>query len=218
MKSQERIVAQHLLQIKAIKLNPQNPFTWASGRRSPIYCDNRIVLSFPVVRSIVQNQLVLASKEFNSIDGIAGVATAGIAHGALLADRLNLPFIYIRDKAKGHGRQNQIEGMLEEGKSYLVIEDLISTGGSSLKAIDVLRKAGGKASGLLALFTYGFQEASDAFAAADCKWKSLSQYDALLAEAVDANYITANDQQLLSSWRNNPIAWSEQYNKNKNVL
>ena len=212
MKNQECIVAQHLLQIKAIKLSPQNPFTWASGRRSPIYCDNRIVLSFPSVRSIVQDQLVLAAKTFGNFDGVAGVATAGIAHGALLADRLNLPFIYIRDKAKGHGRQNQIEGMLEEGKSYLVIEDLISTGGSSLKAIEVLREAGGVAAGLLALFTYGFQESRDAFEAADCKWKSLSHYDALLTEAVASNYITNNDHELLSSWRKDPIAWSEAVN------
>jgi len=209
MKNQERIVAQHLLQIKAIKLNPQNPFTWASGRRSPIYCDNRIVLSFPSVRSFIQDQLVLATKTFESFDGIAGVATAGIAHGALLADRLGLPFIYIRDKAKGHGRQNQIEGMLEQGKSYLVIEDLISTGGSSLKAIDALRAAGGKVAGLLALFTYGFQESQSAFKAANCEWKSLSHYDALLQEAVESAYITSDDHELLSSWRKDPIAWSK---------
>ena len=211
MKSQERIVAQQLLQIKAIKLNPQNPFTWASGRKSPIYCDNRVVLSFPEARSIIQNQLILAVKVFGVIDGIAGVATAGIAHGALLADRLNLPFIYIRDKAKGHGRQNQIEGKLDQEKSYLVIEDLISTGGSSLKAIEVLRAAGGKVAGLLALFTYGFQEASDNFETANCKWKSLSHYDALLAEALDSKYITKQQQDTLSNWRKDPINWSKQH-------
>lgn len=211
MKNQERIVAQQLLQIKAIKLNPQNPFTWASGRKSPIYCDNRVVLSYPEERSLIQNKLILAAKEFGAIDGIAGVATAGIAHGALLADRLNLPFIYIRDKAKGHGRQNQIEGKLKKGNIYLVIEDLISTGGSSLKAIEALRAAGGKVAGLLALFTYGFQEASDNFEAANCKWKSLSHYDALLSEALDSNYITKQEQGTLSSWRKDPISWSEQY-------
>ncbi len=211
MKSQERLVAQQLLQIKAIKLNPQNPFTWASGRKSPIYCDNRVVLSFPKVRSIIQNQLLITIESFERLDGIAGVATAGIAHGALLADRLNLPFIYIRDKAKGHGRQNQIEGMLEKGKSYLVIEDLISTGGSSLKAIEALRAAGGKVAGLLALFTYGFQEAGNNFEAANCKWKSLSHYDALLAEAVATEYITEKEHETLSSWRKNPVKWSEEY-------
>lgn len=211
MNNQERLVAQQLLQIKAIKLNPQNPFTWASGRKSPIYCDNRVVLSFPEVRSIIQEQLVLAAKAFGQFDGVAGVATAGIAHGASLADRLGLPFIYIRSKAKGHGRQNQIEGMLEEGKSYLVIEDLISTGGSSLKAIEALRQAGGKAAGLLALFTYGFDEAKANFEAADVAWATLSHYDALLDQALAANYITEQQQSLLASWRKDPVAWSEQF-------
>jgi len=211
MKSQERLVAQQLLQIKAIKLNPQNPFTWASGRKSPIYCDNRVVLSFPKVRSIIQNQLLITVESFGELDGIAGVATAGIAHGALLADRLNLPFVYIRDKAKGHGRQNQIEGRLEKGKSYLVIEDLISTAGSSLKAIEILRAAGGKVAGLLALFTYGFKEAANNLQAANCEWKSLSHYDALLAEAVEAEYITKQEQETLSSWRKNPVKWSDSH-------
>ena len=181
MKSQDQQVAQHLLQIKAIKLSPQNPFVWASGRRSPIYCDNRISLSHPEVRTYLVSQLVEQSKGFGSIDGVAGVATAGIPHGALLADRLGLPFIYIRSKAKAHGRQNQIEGELQPGANYLVVEDLVSTGGSSLLAVEALREAGGTVAGVLALFTYGFPEAEQAFAKADCPLQTLSHYDALLA-------------------------------------
>lgn len=212
MKSSERIVAQHLLQIKAIKLNPQNPFTWASGRRSPIYCDNRVVLSYPKVRSLVQEHLMEAAQVFGQLDGVAGVATAGIAHGALLADRLGLPFIYIRSKAKAHGRQNQIEGELQPGGKYLVIEDLISTGGSSLQAVQALREAGGGVVATLALFTYGFPEAQAAFATADCPMATLSHYDALLEEAVASGYITASEQELLAHWRKDPVAWSEQFN------
>lgn len=211
MNSQDRSVAKYLLQIKAIKLNPQNPFTWASGRRSPIYCDNRIVLSFPEVRKQLLGTMVECAASFKPFDGVAGVATAGIAHGALLADRLNLPFIYIRSKAKGHGRQNQIEGQLESGANYLVIEDLISTGGSSLLAVDALRKAGGNVAGVLALFSYGFSEAEAAFAAANCPVKTLSNYDALLAEALSTGYIDKNDQELLASWRKDPIGWSENF-------
>jgi orotate phosphoribosyltransferase len=211
MNSQDRSVAKHLLQIKAIKLNPQNPFTWASGRRSPIYCDNRIVLSFPAVRNQLLDALVACSATFKSFTGVAGVATAGIAHGALLADRLNLPFIYIRSKAKAHGRQNQIEGRLEEGANYLVVEDLISTGGSSLQAVEALRAAGGEVAGVLALFSYGFPEAAQAFAAAHCPVATLSNYDALLAEALSSGYITQQEQALLANWRKDPVAWSEQF-------
>lgn len=209
MISQAQIIAQQLLQIKAIKLNPQNPFTWASGRRSPIYCDNRIVLSHPSARNIVQEQLVAASQGFKALDGIAGVATAGIAHGALLADRLQLPFIYIRSKAKAHGRQNQIEGELLSGGRYLVIEDLISTGGSSLQAVEALRKAGGQVAGVLALFTYGFPDAKLAFQQAECQLDTLSDYPTLLAEALAAGYITSADQGLLENWSVDPVAWSE---------
>lgn len=211
MKSQDRAIAQQLLQIKAIKLNPQNPFTWASGRRSPIYCDNRVVLSYPEARQLVIDALAKIATDFDSFDGIAGVATAGIAHGALLADRLGLPFIYIRSKPKAHGRQNQIEGQLQEGASYLVVEDLISTGGSSLQAVEALRQAGGKAAGVVALFTYGFPEAAAAFVTADCPLKTLSHYDALLAEAQASGYITAQEQNLLANWRQDPLAWSENF-------
>jgi orotate phosphoribosyltransferase len=211
MNNQDRIVARHLLQIKAIKLNPQNPFTWASGRRSPIYCDNRIVLSHPEVRSFIQDSLVAKAAEFQPFIGVAGVATAGIAHGALLADRLGVPFIYIRSQAKAHGRQNQIEGELQPGGRYLVIEDLISTGGSSLQAVEALRDAGGEVAGVMALFTYGFPEAAQAFANADCPLGTLSHYPALLEEAVASGYITAEEQTLLKTWRENPVAWSKQF-------
>lgn len=211
MESQERAVALQLLQIKAIKLSPQNPFTWASGRRSPIYCDNRVVLSHPTVRRFVVEQLVAASASFAPFIGVAGVATAGIPHGALLADRLDVPFVYIRSSAKAHGRQNQIEGELQPGGRYLVVEDLISTGGSSLQAVEALRQAGGEVAGVLALFSYGFTEAKAAFDAAACPFATLSHYDALLTEAVASGYISAEEQALLSDWRQDPAAWSERY-------
>jgi orotate phosphoribosyltransferase len=211
MNKQDRTVARLLLQIKAIKLNPQNPFTWASGRRSPIYCDNRVVLSYPTVRTQLQEEMVKAAAGLEPFDGVAGVATAGIAHGALLADRLGLPFIYIRGKAKGHGRQNQIEGELQAGVRYLVIEDLISTGGSSLQAVEVLREAGGKVAGVMAIFTYGFPEAVAAFAEANCPLATLSNYPALLEEAVASGYITDDQQQFLTDWREDPRAWSKRF-------
>ncbi|MFT4762058.1 MAG: orotate phosphoribosyltransferase [Paraglaciecola sp.] len=194
-------VAKKLLQIKAIKLSPQNPFTWASGIKSPIYCDNRIVLSYPEAREVVKAGLVEQSKEYGDFDVIAGVATAGIAHGMMLADALNKPFIYVRGSAKGHGRQNLIEGELPQGKSVLVIEDLISTGGSSIKAIDALRDNGANVVGCMAIFTYGFQKAVDAFAAADCKFSTLSNYDALIREAIESKYITQADMDFLVNWR-----------------
>lgn len=211
MKSQDQQVAQHLLQIKAIKLSPQNPFIWASGRRSPIYCDNRVSLSHPEVRSYLVEQLKEQSAHFGAFDGVAGVATAGIPHGALLADRLNLSFIYIRSKAKAHGRQNQIEGELHPGAKYLVVEDLISTGGSSLLAVEALREAGGVAAGVLALFTYGFTEAEAAFEKANCPLRTLSHYDALLREALEEGYIDEQQQSLLAEWRKDPVAWSDQF-------
>ena len=211
MKSQEQQVAQHLLQIKAIKLSPQNPFIWASGRRSPIYCDNRVSLSHPETRSFLVEQLVVRSSKFGPIYGVAGVATAGIPHGALLADRLNVPVIYIRSKAKAHGRQNQIEGELHPSERYLVVEDLISTGGSSLLAVDALREAGGEVAGVMALFSYGFAEAEQAFVAAACPFLTLSNYDALLEEALAEGYIDQAQQHLLAEWRKDPVAWSNQF-------
>jgi orotate phosphoribosyltransferase len=194
-------VAKKLLQIKAIKLSPQNPFTWASGILSPIYCDNRIVLSHPEARNFIKEAFVSCSKEFASFDKIAGVATAGIAHGALLADALDMPFIYVRSKAKAHGRQNQIEGSLTPGEKVLVIEDLISTGGSSLKAIEALVEAGAEVVGIAAIFTYGFDRSVKAFENAGYPLKTLSNYDILINEALKTNFIHQTDVQLLKNWR-----------------
>jgi orotate phosphoribosyltransferase len=193
-------VAQTLLAINAVKLSPQNPFTWASGILSPIYCDNRIVLSHPSARDIIKNAFIEKSQQFD-FELIAGVATAGIPHGALLADVLNKPFIYVRDKAKGHGRQNQIEGEAKVGQKILVIEDLISTGGSSIKAVQALKEFGCEVVGTLAIFTYGFQAATDIFQAENVALATLSNYDILIEEALKSNYISAADMELLKKWR-----------------
>ena len=204
-------IALRLLQIKAIKLSPQTPFTWASGLRSPIYCDNRLVLSNPEARDLVVRMMEEKARLMGPFEAVAGVATAGIPHGVLLADRLRLPFVYVRDKAKGHGRQNVIEGELQPGASVLVVEDLISTGGSSLKAVDALREAGATVVGVLAIFSYGFSDAQAAFESAHCPLDTLSHYDALLAEAVRMAYISPQEQPLLAAWRVDPNAWSEQF-------
>ncbi len=200
-------IARQLLKIKAVKLSVVNPFTWASGMRSPIYCDNRIVLSHPEARNMVKNGFVQMALAFGGFDVVAGVATAGIPHGALLADALNLPFVYVRDKPKSHGRQNQIEGELQPGQSVLVIEDLISTGGSSMKAIDALQEAGATVVGILAIFTYGFQEASDLFERRNIPMQTLADYDRLLQEALDLNYISTSDLESLKIWRRDPKNW-----------
>ena len=194
-------VAQQLLQIKAIKLSPQNPFTWASGIKSPIYCDNRIVLSHPEARNIVKEALVKKASQFGEFDVIAGVATAGIPHGALLADAMNMPFIYVRSKAKEHGRQNLIEGEIKGGERVLVIEDLISTGGSSVKAIEAVRDAGCEVVGALAIFSYGFEKAKRTFDAAKCKFDTLSNYDAMIKEAIASGYVTEADVEMLQEFR-----------------
>lgn len=201
-------IAKRLLQIKAIKLSPQKPFTWASGLKSPIYCDNRMVLSHPEIRRFVIDCFVEKAKNFAPFDLVAGVATAGIAHGALLADRLDLPFVYVRAKAKEHGRQNLIEGEVLGHERVLVIEDLISTGGSSLSAIEVLKEAGCTIAGLLAIFTYGFDAATEAFDKASCPLDTLSQYDALIEEAARSGYITNAEVELLQSWSADPKGWS----------
>jgi orotate phosphoribosyltransferase len=203
----EAEVAQRLLQIKAIKLSPQNPFTWASGILSPIYCDNRVVLSYPESRTFIKNCLVEKSKSFAPFTMVAGVATAGIPHAALLADALGLPMCYVRDKAKGHGRQNLIEGEVRGNERVLVIEDLISTGGSSIKAVEALQNHGLTVIGTLAIFSYGFDEATEVFKAADCPLLTLSNYDALLQQAVDIEYIKNDDLELLKAWRKNPKTW-----------
>ncbi|MBX2871155.1 MAG: orotate phosphoribosyltransferase [Saprospiraceae bacterium] len=204
-------VSDKLLQINAIKLSPQKPFTWASGLRSPIYCDNRIVLSHPEIRSFVIDQFVEVAKTMLPFDAVAGVATAGIPHGALLADRLQLPFVYVRSKAKAHGRQNQIEGRLEEGQKVLVIEDLISTGGSCLQAVECLRAAGAEVVGVLAIFTYSFDKARQAFDSANCRMATLSNYEALIQQATARSYISPDQRATLEAWRMDPKVWSEQH-------
>ncbi len=201
-------VAEKLLQINAVKLNPQNPFTWASGIKSPIYCDNRLVLSFPNVRTFVIQAFVDKAAQFEPFDIVAGVATAGIPHGALLADRLEKPFIYVREKAKSHGRQNQIEGNISKGAKILLIEDLISTGGSSLKAVETLREAGCVVVGVLAIFSYGFQKAEDVFQDANCPFDTLSNYNVLVEKAMAMQYISPDDLETLESWRIAPTLWA----------
>ena len=194
-------VSKQLLQIKAIKLSPQKPFTWASGILSPIYCDNRITLSYPSVRKLIKQGLVEKSIEFGNFEAVAGVATAGIAHGLMLAEGLDLPFAYVRSKPKEHGRQNQIEGRLEKGAKVLVVEDLISTGMSSLAAVRALEEAGVEVVGVLAIFTYNFEKAKQAFANADCKLETLSNYDVMIREALAKKYINLIDIDLLTTWR-----------------
>ncbi len=195
-------LAGKLLQIKAIKLNPHRPFTWASGILSPIYCDNRLLLSYPALRDYVAEQLAKAANEhFAPFETVAGVATAGIPHGTLLADRLQKPFAYVRSKAKAHGRQNHIEGHLPKGSRVLVVEDLISTGGSSLQAVETLRRAGMDVVGVLALFTYGFRQTTERFAQAKCPLHCLSNYDSLLQKALDEHYINEEELQILNQWR-----------------
>ncbi len=203
----KNIIAQNLLQIKAIKLNPQNPFTWASGMRSPIYCDNRITLSYPNVRSLIKKSLANVAAQFGSIDMIAGVATAGIAHGALLADELQLPFCYVRSNPKEHGRQNQIEGEITLHSKILVIEDLISTGGSSIDVVKVLRSEGHDVIGVLAIFDYEFEIARENFLNSQCIYRTLSNYSTLISEAVASHYITDEEAFILSKWNSDPHHW-----------
>ena len=203
-------VAENLLQINAVKLSPQNPFTWASGIKSPIYCDNRLTLYYPSVRDRIMDAFVEKSIQFGVFDMVAGVATAGIPHGALIADRLNKPFIYIREKAKSHGRQNQIEGMPHsdtKGLKVLVIEDLISTGGSSLKAVEAVREVGMEVVGVLAIFTYGFEKAVTMFKEANCPFDTLSNYDILIAQAIENQYIKPEEMATLKAWRLSPETW-----------
>ncbi|MAO07533.1 MAG: orotate phosphoribosyltransferase [Alteromonas sp.] len=201
--------AELLLQINAIKLQPQNPFTWASGWKSPIYCDNRITLSYPAIRNYIQENLAKQVEElYGKPDIIAGVATGAIGIGALVADYLNLPFCYVRPEAKSHGRKNQIEGLLEEGQNVVVIEDLISTGGSSLKAVEALREANANVKGMVAIFTYGFPISEENFKKANVTLNTLSDYDNLLEQAEKSRYISAKEAETLSSWRKNPSEWN----------
>ncbi len=197
-----------LLQIKAIKLNPQEPFTWSSGWKSPIYCDNRMVLSYPKVRNFVKKSLADQLKQrFGKPDVIAGVATGGIGIGALVAEYLDLPFVYVRPEAKKHGRKNQIEGFLEPGQKVVVIEDLISTGKSSLNAIKALKNAEAKVEGMIAIFSYGFDLAKENFEEEGVEFGVLSNYQTLINLAIDQNYLKQEDQQKLESWRKDPANW-----------
>jgi len=201
-------IAEFLLQIKAIKLQPDNPFTWASGWKSPIYCDNRKTLSYPMIRTYIRQEFVNAiSKEFGKPDVIAGVATGGIAQGALVAHEMGLPFVYVRSEAKVHGLSNMIEGVVESGQSVVVIEDLISTGGSSIKAVEALRKEGCKVKGMASIFTYGFKVAADNFKKAKCELITLSNYDVLIEQALKSNYVSEKDVKSLKAWRDNPAEW-----------
>jgi orotate phosphoribosyltransferase len=203
-------IAEFLLQIKAIRLQPSKPFTWASGWKSPIYCDNRKTISYPRIRTYIRQQFVnVVNEKFGRPDVIAGVATGAIAHGVLVAQDLGLPFVYVRPEPKKHGLENLIEGDIEKGQSVVVIEDLVSTGSSSLKAVDALRNAGCEVKGMSAIFTYGFKQASDNFKAAKCELISLSNYDFLMQQAVQSNYITENDLKTLKAWRDNPSDWGK---------
>lgn len=208
MKSNEVAVAEKLLQVEAIKLSPNSPFTWASGWKSPIYCDNRKVLGFPYIREFIKSEMCnVIFSEFPDVDLLAGVATAGIAWGAMAADQLKLPYIYVRPKPKEHGLGNQIEGFYQAGQKVLVIEDLVSTGKSSLQVVDVLKSAGLEIAGMVSIFTYGFPVATKAFEDAGVKFIPLTSYNHLIGLAVDKGMITTEDQVSLEAWRETPDTW-----------
>lgn len=201
-------VAESLLQIKAIKLDNANPFTWSSGIKSPIYCDNRKTLSYPKIRTYIRQEFVkMINEEFGTVDLIAGVATGAIAAGVLVAQDLGLPFVYVRSEKKSHGLTNQIEGVVESGQSVVVIEDLVSTGQSSLNAVHALREAGCNVKGMVAIFTYGLPEAVENFKQANCILKTLTNYDILIKKALEQNIVKDSDLQSLVQWKENPKAW-----------
>ena len=210
MDNQKKEMAAKLLKIKAIKLQPQEPFTWASGWKSPIYCDNRKVNSYPEVRTYVKLHLAqLVLKNFAEAEAVAGVATGAISQGALVADVLGLPFAYVRPKPKDHGMGNQIEGELAAGTKVVVVEDLISTGGSSLKAVEALRQAGVEVLGMVASHTYGFAVAEEAFKEAGVTLYTLTDYEHVISEAAETGYVTEADLELLREWRKNPAEWGK---------
>jgi len=209
MENYSKKIADYLLQIKAIKLQPSSPFTWASGWKSPIYCDNRTTLSYPEVRNAIRDLFAEKIKEiYPGTEVIAGVATGAIAHGMLVADKLNLPFIYVRSGAKGHGLGNQVEGHYKPGQKVVVIEDLISTGGSSLNAVEALRGAGCEVLGMLAIFTYGFEKAVSAFSSTGCRVDTLSNYNVLVERAVETGYVSEKELETLKEWRVDPASWN----------
>ena len=206
--------AELLLQINAIKLNPKNPFTWASGWKSPIYCDNRITLSFPPIRNYIREEFSKnIEKQFGKPDVIAGVATGAIGIGMLVAEYMGLPFVYVRPEPKKHGRQNQVEGFLQKGQNVVVVEDLISTGNSSLHAVDALRAAGANVKGMVAIFTYGFDVAAENFKKANLDLRTLGNYDTLLEQATAKQYITETEQEALKEWRKSPDTWGQEVSK-----
>lgn len=203
-------VAKSLLQINAIILQPNNPFKWAAGWNSPIYCDNRKTLSYPEIRThIKQGLAAIVKNHYKGANVIAGVATAGIPHGALVAEELGLPFIYVRSKAKEHGKQNQIEGYFEEGQSVILVEDLISSGKSSLDSAQVLKDAGMNVKGMVSIFTYGFDTAAENFKKAECEYMSLCDYSTLLPIAKQQQYIEESDLSVLNEWKDNPAIWKK---------
>lgn len=208
MNSLDILTAEKLLRIKAIKLQPSNPFTWASGWKSPIYCDNRKLLSYPVTRTFIKLELArLVLENYPDVDAIAGVATGAIAPGALVADLLGLPFVYIRATPKDHGLENLIEGDLKPGSKVVVVEDLVSTGSSSLKAVDAVRNDGSEVVGMVAIFTYGFPIATERFTTAGVRLMTLTNYDAILKEALRISYIADDDLETLQEWRKAPADW-----------
>ena len=210
MNTLEKIFAEKLLNIKAIKLQPENPFTWASGWKSPFYCDNRKTLSFTDLRTFVKIELArLLVENFPDVDAVAGVATGAIPQGALVADLLNKPFVYVRSKPKDHGLENLIEGELAPGSKVVVIEDLISTGGSSLKAVEAIRKSGGEVVGMIASYTYGFPIAEQAFKDANVRLLTLTNYEAVLEVALESGYITKDQVPMLNEWRRDPANWKK---------
>ncbi|MBP1663294.1 MAG: orotate phosphoribosyltransferase [Bacteroidetes bacterium] len=210
MKSSEKSIAEKLLKVKAVKLQPNNPFVWASGWNSPIYCDNRKTLSYPAIRNYIKVELIRTIIDlYPDVEVIAGVATGAIAQGAMVADELGLPFVYVRSSPKDHGLENLIEGDLKPKQKVVIIEDLISTGGSSLKAVEAIRKDGSEVLGMVAIFTYGFALADEKFKNAKVKLTALSNYDAVLTEALATNYIAEKDVETLKEWRQNPSVWKK---------
>jgi orotate phosphoribosyltransferase len=209
MKKLERLIASKLLKIKAVKLQPSNPFTWASGWKSPIYCDNRKTLSYPALRNFIKIELARIIREkYDQVDAIAGVATGAIAQGALVAEELGLPFVYVRSSPKDHGLENLIEGDLKPGMKVVVIEDLISTGTSSLKAVEAIRADGSDVIGMLAIFNYGFPIAEEAFKKAKVELTTLSDYESVLEIALSTDYIHESDLKTLQEWRKSPSTWT----------
>ncbi len=210
MKDQSRIIAKHLLKSSAVRLSPEKPFTWASGWASPIYCDNRITLSFPEIRNDISEGLIdLIKNNFSEVNCISGVATAGIPQASIIANKMNLPLSYVRPNPKSHGMKNQIEGRIEEGSKCVVVEDLISTGGSSLKAVEVLRQEGVNVIGLISIFTYGFPIADENFKTHNLKYHCLSNYEALIDVAMENNFIESHQLATLQEWRKDPANWNK---------